>query len=111
MVNFLTHLHYFKILREKVVFLFIQHTACFYGIKYILGYNKPPRKQTNLIYFLFTFKQIDNLGFKEVPVNVSLTIPIQLEHSFEIFNYNVTVAQVWWNLLPLSLHLMWLQVS
>lgn len=36
---------------------------------------------------------IDNLGFKEFPVNVSLTIPTQLEHSFEMINYGVTVAQ------------------
>lgn len=72
---------------------------------------KPPAEQTRWSYFLFLLEQIDNLGFKEFPVNVSLTIPTQLEHSFEMINYGVTVAQVRWRLPPNRLHLMRPKVS
>lgn len=99
-------MYYFKIFASLSY-----HTLLATVLNIFLGYIKPPVEQTRLIYFLFPLKQIDNLGFKEVPVNVSLTIPTQLEHSFEMFNYSVTVEQVWWCLLPLSWPIMPPQVS
>lgn len=38
--------------------------------------------------------QIDNLGWKAFPVNVSLLFPTRLEHNFEMNNYQVSVKQV-----------------
>uniref|UniRef100_A0A3Q1EBY7 Integrin alpha-L-like n=1 Tax=Acanthochromis polyacanthus TaxID=80966 RepID=A0A3Q1EBY7_9TELE len=37
--------------------------------------------------------QIDNTGFKDFPVNVSLVFPTKLEHDFEMNNYEVFVDQ------------------
>ncbi|KAA8594504.1 hypothetical protein FQN60_011639 [Etheostoma spectabile] len=37
--------------------------------------------------------KIDNLGFKDFPVNVSLFFPTKLEHNFEMTNYQVFVQQ------------------
>ncbi|XP_068444941.1 integrin alpha-D [Clinocottus analis] len=39
-----------------------------------------------------TYK-IDNLGFKNFPINVSLSFPTKLEHNFEMTNYQVFVKQ------------------
>ncbi|KAK5602537.1 hypothetical protein CRENBAI_009745 [Crenichthys baileyi] len=36
---------------------------------------------------------IDNIGFKDFPINVSLFLPIKLEHNFEMENYKVIVEQ------------------
>lgn len=41
-----------------------------------------------------SFSQIDNPGWKGFPVNVSLNFPLELEHNFEMTNYQVFVGQV-----------------
>ncbi|XP_034739021.1 integrin alpha-X-like [Etheostoma cragini] len=41
----------------------------------------------------YIYSQIDNLGFKDFPVNVSLFFPTKLEHNFEMTNYQVFVHQ------------------
>jgi len=38
--------------------------------------------------------QIENLGFKDFPVNVSLVFPTKLEQNFEMTNPLVVVGQV-----------------
>ncbi|XP_022049037.1 integrin alpha-D [Acanthochromis polyacanthus] len=42
---------------------------------------------------LRTIYRIDNTGFKDFPVNVSLVFPTKLEHDFEMNNYEVFVDQ------------------
>ncbi|XP_078121540.1 integrin alpha-M [Sander vitreus] len=42
---------------------------------------------------MVTIYQIDNLGFKAFPVNVSVFFPTKLEHNFEMTNYQVFVQQ------------------
>ncbi|XP_070775265.1 integrin alpha-L [Enoplosus armatus] len=42
---------------------------------------------------LVTMYQIDNPGFRDFPVNVSLVFPTKLEHNFEMKNYQVLVQQ------------------
>uniref|UniRef100_A0A3Q1BMF0 VWFA domain-containing protein n=1 Tax=Amphiprion ocellaris TaxID=80972 RepID=A0A3Q1BMF0_AMPOC len=43
---------------------------------------------------LRTIYRIDNTGFKDFPVNVSLAFPTKLKHGFEMKNYRVFVEQV-----------------
>lgn len=38
--------------------------------------------------------QVENIGFKNFPVNVSLIFPTKLEHDFEMTNYQVQVQEV-----------------
>lgn len=40
------------------------------------------------------FLQIQNTGFKDFPISVSLFFPSKLEHNFEIHNYRVVVKPV-----------------
>ncbi|KAM4611701.1 integrin alpha-M isoform 2-T2 [Polymixia lowei] len=42
---------------------------------------------------LVTVYEVKNLGFKALPVTVSLIIPTKLEHNFEMKNYQVSVEQ------------------
>ncbi|XP_047435393.1 integrin alpha-M-like [Mugil cephalus] len=44
-------------------------------------------KKINAIY------KIDNIGFKDFPINVTLTFPIKLENNFEMSNYHVLVSE------------------
>ncbi|KAF7225371.1 integrin alpha-L isoform X1 [Nothobranchius furzeri] len=37
--------------------------------------------------------KIDNTGFKDFPVNVSILLPTKLEHSFEVISYEVIVQE------------------
>ncbi|MED6275775.1 hypothetical protein CHARACLAT_029855, partial [Characodon lateralis] len=55
---------------------------------YLLFTSKKPAPQGMTVIY-----KIDNIGFKDFPINVSLFFPIKLEHNFEMENYKVIVEQ------------------
>lgn len=65
-----------------------------YNIYTAIKYKYKTCVDLNLISFN---SQIDNPGWKGFPVNVSLNFPLELEHNFEIINYQVFVGEVTWH--------------
>lgn len=48
----------------------------------------------NTVKMFSSHLQLDNIGFKDFPVDVSLFFPTKLEHNFEVIDYKVFVSQV-----------------
>ncbi|CAL8270100.1 unnamed protein product [Gadus morhua 'NCC'] len=69
----------------QVVLTVAVHEDTITYLKFTLEDQAP--KEVVVIY------EVNNLGLKELPVNVSITIPTKMEYDFEINNYRVYVEQ------------------